>query len=555
MGSIFFEITVVICIASFLAIVFKLIKQPLILAYILTGVLVGPFGIIPITNKEVVHWMGELGITLLLFMLGLELRLSELRSIGVIALIGGSLQMVVTMIFGFFLSSMFGFSVLTSVYFGIVLAFSSTIIVVKILSDKKDLKSLYGKITVGVLLVQDFVAILSLVLLSGFKFKTGFSSSDIYPFVLVLLQAFFLFALVMSLSIRVLPVLVHKVARSSETLFLFSLAWVLGVAAIVTSIGFSIEIGGLLAGLSLANSLESYQIVARIRALRDFFITLFFVYLGSQMIFSNFYTVLAPVLLFSLFVLVGKPLIVMTIFGVYGYRKSTSFLSGITLGQISEFSLVVMFLGKSFGHVSDEAVSIITMVGVITFVFSAYAMQKSHAFLRLLNPFLDIFERSIPHKEQRGEKEDYNNHIVLVGANRTGGSILGAIHHTDKSILVVDFDPDVVKELSDKGIRSLFGDISDLDIQERAQLEKARLVVSTVPDVEDNLRLAQLLRNEKVKIVVIAQDTEEAKELYEAGVDYVVLPHIVGGRHIARLLQYENFKKLHELREREMKTL
>lgn len=548
MEHIFIELTLVICLAAVLSVFFRFLKQPAILAYILTGILVGPLSIFYIRNIEVMEALAQLGVTLLLFMLGLELRLSELKSVGKTALYTGIGQIVFTTVVGFGICQLLGFETLPSLYMAIALTFSSTIIIVKLLSDKKDLKSLYGKIAVGMMLVQDFVAVLALILLSGFNTS---SADGISPLTIVLLlaKAVVLFGIVILLSKHLLPLVINKIARSGEVLFLFSLAWAFGIAGLVSSeyIGFSIEIGGFLAGLALANSTETYQIVARIRSLRDFFITIFFITLGMNMLFSHMSVILFPALVLAVYVLVGNPIIVMTILGLQGYRVRTSLLTGLTVAQISEFSLIVLFMGNKIGHVPDELVSLATLVGVTTFIASTYMILNGNKLYTVLSPFLGIFERSNP-RDKKIDTGELKNHIVLVGANRMGESILEALLNGDDKVVVVDFDPDVVTRLQEKNITTFYGDISDPEIQEVVQLEKAKLVVSTVPDIDDNTRLLESLNrfNKKAKSIVFAIEAEDARELYKLGADYVVLPHLAGGRHLAKILVEKNHLELIE---------
>lgn len=554
MGSIFLEITVIICLASILAILFRIFKQPSILAYILTGVLIGPVALFHIQNKEVIGNFSELGITLLLFLLGLELKLGELRSIGKTAMLGGLSQIVLTMSAGWAIALLFGLSLLTGFYVGIALTFSSTIIVVKLLTDKKDLNSLYGRLSVGFLLVQDFFAILLLILVGGYK-PVSDPMLALQYFGILFLKAIIVVTVIVNLSRSVLPKLIHTISRSSETLFLFSIAWVFGVAALVASpyIGFSIEIGGFLAGLALANATENFQIVARVRPLRDFFITIFFVFLGMQLVLSNISHILFPALILSVFVLLIKPLIMMLIMGVLGYRKRTSFLTGLNLGQISEFSLILVVLGSHLGHIPDSVVSLITLVAIITFTCSTYFINDSNGLYKKFGKYIALFELGKGKEEKIGGSELHENHVILVGATRMGTTILDALEHTDDPLVVVDFDPEVVKKLLQKGIPSIFGDIVDTDIQERVNLAKAKLVVSTLTDLEDNMLLIKAVHhhNKKTKIIVMAYDIEEAKLLYKEGVDYVVLPHIAGGRQIARTLKSDELEKLEELKEKD----
>lgn len=556
MGTAFFELTSVICIASVLAIVFRFFRQPLILAYILTGILVVSSGFATKDNTELLRSMGEFGITLLLFMLGLEMKIADLSSIGKSALVVGILQVVITLVAGFAVASFFGFSTVTSIYLALAFAFSSTIIVVKVLSDKHDLNSLYGKITIGILLVQDFFAIVTLILLSG----GGNIANSLGSVIGVLfLKGLAVFGGVYLLSRFVLPSILHFAARSQETLFLVSLAWALGLAAFVSSplVGFSVEIGGLLAGLSLSSSSEQFQIASRIRSLRDFFIILFFVFLGSQMQFSNFASLLPYVVLFLWFVLLVKPIVILSIMGAIGYRKRTSFLTSIHLAQVSEFSLIVAFLGHKLGHIDNSVVSLITITGAASFVFSNYFSVHANKIFRLYTPLLSLFEKKVTQKEEREELGELEDHVVLIGADRMGKNILEVLDEKVDNLIVVDFNPDIIEKLKEKGIKTLFGDISDIDIQENLRLDKAKLIISTVSDIEDTIYLLKGLKKvkTKAKVIVLAEDHQDARDLYRHGADYVVVPHLVGGRHVVKLLKDSNLEILDEFKSKDLKYL
>ncbi|OGH23617.1 MAG: hypothetical protein A2958_02485 [Candidatus Levybacteria bacterium RIFCSPLOWO2_01_FULL_38_13] len=555
MGPIFFEITLIISLAALLSLLFRVFKQPAILAYILAGIIIGPFGRLQLQSLDFLQAMAEFGITFLLFMLGMELRFKDLKSVGKISLLTGIAQIIFTSVIGFFIAGALGFSGIESLYISIALTFSSTVIIVKLLSDKKDLNSLYGKISVGFLLVQDFFAILILMFLSGFA-NGGVLPSD---FIVVFLKAVLLFALVIYLSKSFLPKLIDLVAKSSETLFLFSIAFALSMSALVSTIGFSIEIGGFLAGLALANSSEHFQIQARTRALRDFFVTIFFVILGMSMTFGDIANVLTAAIVLSVFVLIGNPIIVMVIMGVMGYRSRTSFMAGLTVAQISEFSLILVFLGNRIGHLTSEIVSLVTVVGVITFTLSTYMILGARDLYKFLSPYLGSLEmrggkRVIP--EDEDGIPNLKNHVVVIGGDQMGQSVLSALDEMNIDVVLVDLDPDIVRRFEGKA-HKLFGDIADLDIQERASLDSARLVISTIPDVEDNFLILKELKHEnrRAKIVVMALDTEEARQLYKAGADYVVLPHLAGGRQIAKLIEDNNLDKIESLRNKDVKFL
>ncbi|MEX2012786.1 MAG: cation:proton antiporter family protein [Candidatus Levyibacteriota bacterium] len=559
MGNIFLDITVIICLAAFLSLVFRFLKQPPILAYILAGIILGPLGIFHLQGggDEALRSLSEIGITLLLFMLGLELRFSELKSVGKVSLIVGLGQVIFTSAVGYFICIALGFSQITSFYLGIALAFSSTIIIVKLLSDKRDLNSLYGKISVGFLLIQDFVAIVALILLSGLT--TGDAISPM-SFALVIIKAVALFSIVVFAGRHLIPAIVNVIAHNHEILFLFSIAWAFGISALVSSplVGFSIEIGGFLAGLALANSFESSQIAARIRPLRDFFIVIFFVMLGMSMLITGFLSILIPGLILSAFILIGNPLIVMIIMGILGYRKRTGFLTGLTVAQISEFSLIVLYMGNRIGHVSDQVVALVTFVGAVTFVASTYMIINGNYLYKIFSSYLSIFERS-KLKEKNIDIEPFENHVVLIGARRVGERILEALtRDKDKKIVVVDFDPGIVEDLQRSNVVTFYGDIADPEIQELAGITRASLIISTVSDIEDNIILLRAIKNlkKKPKIFLLALEKHEAKELYKEGADYVVLPHIAGGHHIAKiLLDKDHMELIEKYKEREMPLL
>lgn len=560
METIFFEITVIICIASLLSIVFRMLKQPAIVAYIVTGVLIGPLGIFPLKGVEALQTLSQLGITLLLFMLGLELKFKELKSIGKTAVLAGLLQVWFTFFGGFWVARFLGFENLTAIYIGIATAFSSTIIIVKLLSDKKDLTSLHGKIAIGILLVQDFLAVLTLIFLS--KNATP-AHIDIAQIALIFPKIILLFGLIIYLSRNVFPHITKMIAKSHESLFLFSLAWVFALTAFVSSpfIGFSVEIGGFLAGLALANSHENFQIIAKMRALRDFFITIFFVLLGIEMQFTNISSVIVSAVILSIFVLLVKPLIAMAVVSVIGYKKRTAFFVGVSLGQISEFSLIILFLGRRIGVIQPEAVTLVLFVSIITFIFSTYMMQHTSKLYARMGRYLSLLEQKHPYLENNLSTEeltDLEDHIVVVGGEQMGQSILKALESSGERVVVVDFNPDIITRLKAEKTLSMFGDITDVEIQERIGLRNSKLVVSTVPDLEDNLLLLQAVKqlNKKAVIVVMSLDGDDAKALYKAGADYVVLPQLAGGRHLAKILVDKNHLELiEEYKEKDLAQL
>ncbi len=565
MENIFFDLTVIICLAALFSIIFRLLKQPAILAYILTGIIIAPFHFFDASNQPLLLALSQVGITLLLFMVGLEIRITELMSMGKMLLLSSAWQISLSFILGFLISALLGFDRLSSFYIATAITFSSTIIVVKLLSDQHELHSLHGKFSLGILLSQDVVAIVFLMFLAAAARESPFLG-PVGNFVSVLIKGVLIITAIAFLSKNIFPKLFERIARSSETLFLASLGWVFGLAAFVSSkfIGFSIEIGGFLAGVALANSLVNYQIIAKAKILRDFFIVIFFVLLGIQMSFANIAEIFVPAIILSLFVLIAKPFIVMVILGLLGYKKRTSFLTGVSLSQVSEFSLILAFLGLSLGHIDQKTVSLITMVGLITFAVSTYMITHWKTLYRKFEKTLSFLEKKDSQNEKTLDEsslESLDDHVVVIGGDQMGASVIEALEDQKVDIVLVDFDPTIVKKYEKKEVGQrvfwLFGDISDLDIQQRAKLDNARLVISTIPDIEDNLLLLKELKHEnrRAKIVMMAIEGKEAKILYKEGADYVVLPHLAGGRQIAKLIEENALSKLEKLKDKDKKYL
>lgn len=549
------ELAIVIFIATILGIAARFLKQPLILAFILAGFIISYFGFLHLNNQEILHIFSELGIMFLLFLVGLEINFNSLRLIGKTSVLIAVVQVALTWAVSFFISKLLGFSVLPSLYIAIALSFSSTIIVIKLLSEKKDSNSLYGKIATGVLLTQDFIAILLLVVLSGLKTSWGV---DFLNILYAVLKGVVIFAVVMLAARRIMPWVFDKIARSQELLFLASLGWCFVLAALVNhpKIGFPLEISGLLAGLALANSSENYQISTKIKYLRDFFVVIFFVILGSSLVFNGYSNIILPVIVFSLIVIVLKPLLILITMGIMGYRKKSSFLSSLTLAQISEFSLVLMAIGLKLGHIAKEEASIITAVGIITIAASVYMIEYSNGIYQRLSPLLSIFQRKKLKEAFSSEHDGFSKPVILIGSHRLGQSISYNLKKED--LLIIDFDPAVIQQLKRNGYDYLFGDIDDEEIFEKANFQNAKLIISTIPDFKDNVFILKNLRILKkegadFKTVVRAEEEKEVELLYKEGADYVIFPHFTTGQYLGKSIRIDpDLKILEEFKERDL---
>ena len=533
--ELFIEMTLIVVLAAVVSFVMRLLKQPLVVGYIFTGILVGPYALDILHATEHVELFSKIGITVLLFIVGLHLSPKVIQEVGKVSLVTGVGQVLLTSLVGFFIALFLGIEKIAALYIAIALTFSSTIIILKLLSDRGDLNKLYGRISIGFLIVQDIIAALILLFVSAFANAANVN--------IVLLAGFLLAKMLIVLvwlyliSSYVIPRLMKYVARSSELLFLFSLAWGLGLASMFSTIGLSVEIGALIAGVILSLTPYAYEIGSRLRPLRDFFILLFFILLGSQMVLDQVQDLIIPAIVLSLFVLIGNPVIMVILMNLLGFKKKTGFMAGLTVAQISEFSLILASLGFNSGHIPRDILSLITMVGLITIAGSTYFIMYAddiYPHVERLLRYLQLIK--VKRDDTITEAEYYE--MILFGFDRVGLDFIEAFKKFNRSYLVVDFNPASIKRLIDHAISYRFGDAEDIEFLEELGLSKVKLVVSSIPDHKTNVLLARTLKkiNPRAIVITIGHTNTQARELYREGVTYVIMPHYLGARHVTRMM-------------------
>ena len=533
----FTELSLLIAIGVVISIFMRAIRQPLIIGYIITGIVVGPTVFNLIKSADTIEVFAQFGIALLLLIVGLGLNPRVIKEVGKIAALIGFGKVIIATGVGFFVSRVLGYDTTTALFIGISLSFSSTIIILKLLSDKKEQNRLYGKIAIGFLLVEDLIA--TLVLIGVSTMSNGSFSFDIVWSLLG--RSILLVASLLIVRWFVLPRLNNLIAKSQEFLFLFAIGWGLGIATLFNKAGFSLEIGALLAGVTLASQSYAQEIASRLKPLRDFFIVLFFISLGSHLELTSVMHVLPTAVLFSLLVLFGNPLIVMTIMGISGYTKKTSFKAGITGAQISEFSFIMLLLAQQLGKITTEVLSLITVVALITIAWSTYVILYADQLYNLFEKYLRLFERQKTH----GEKEHFKHYeLVLLGYQRGGKEFLKVFRQLKKSYVVVDYDP-VIADMLDGQEPYIYGDVTDLELLNEVNLEHSRLIVSTISDYQINDFLAKWLENINPSAVFIcsADTIEQAAELYDNGAAYVMLPHYIGTEKISSFIRKSGLRK------------
>lgn len=526
-SSIFTEISFVLVAAFLVASLMRLLKQPLIIGYIISGLLLGPFVLDLLGATHILDTASHIGVALLLFIVGLRLDPKEIKEVGWPAVAVGTGQIAASTAIGFGLSQAFGYSLVEAAFIGIGLALSSTIIILKTISDRKDGGRLYAKLATGYLLVQDFVAAGLLVYISS----VGASESILLSGIQSLTWLMAVGSILSIIAYVLLPKISRFFVQSQEYLFLFAIAWGFGVSSVISATGLSIEIGALLAGVLLSSQMYAKEVSNRLQPLRDFFLLFFFITLGAEInpgVVSEF---ILPVIGFSAFVLLVQPVIIMTLTGYLGYSKHTSLKTGVASGQVSEFSLIFILLAAEVGQVGDEIVGLITATALVTIAGSTYMMRYDEAIYNWLGDWLDVFEQSYA---QDGPGSEPTTDVFVFGYARNSRNFVQAFQRKGRDFMVVDFDPDKIDELNKSGIPHVFGDVSDPDFLEDIRLEAGNLAVSTISDFETNVYLVNYIKNinPDMVVVVYSQKPKRAAELYRKGATYVIMPHFLGEQQV-----------------------
>ena len=537
--DVFTQLSIVIVIAALMALAMRMLRQPLIIGHILTGILVGPSILQLVSDKHAFETFSEIGIALLLFIIGLELSVGVIKRLGKPVFLTALSVLATVGTLGFLIATAFHFTQMEAILVGLAMFFSSTIIIAKVLSDKKETSRLNGRIAIGVILLDDIVATFALLFVAA---AGSGQSLGVVEITLLLGKGIITIIALALVSSKVLPRATKSIAKSQELLFLFALAWGFGVATLVNHVGFSIEIGALLAGVALAPLPYSAQIGARLKPLRDFFVILFFISLGENLQLSGLGSAIVPALVLSAMVLVFKPVVVMASMGILGYTKRTSFKTGINLSQISEFSIILIVLALASNLVSTHVASIITLVALITITISTYLMQYDNVLYAKLERYLHLFERKGASDSKR-EHKAYP--LLLFGLKNTGHQYLKTFRRLDKPFAVVDYDPDMIDELQRTGIPYIYGDATDPEMLAEIDMDAARLVISTINDHHVNISLARyiLRRNQDVVIVCHAKSYNQAAELYKLGVTYVMMPHFIGSERLSSFISTHGISK------------
>lgn len=529
----FLQMAAILVVAAGIGALALALRQPLIVAFIAVGILVGPASLGWVTPGTELELLSSLGIAILLFLVGLKLDPHLVRTTGPVALAAGLGQVVFTSVVGFGIGLILGLDTLSAVYVAVALTFSSTIIIVKLLSDKRELDDLHGRIAVGFLIVQDIVVVIALIVITAIG---DVGTGEIGTQLILAVSRGVAFLLVLLALMRwVLPSLVGRMARNKELLVLFGVAWAMGLAGFAEVLGFSVEVGAFLAGFSLAATPYREAIASRLVSLRDFLLLFFFIALGAELELDLVGGQVGEAVVFSLFVLIGNPLIVLVIMGLMRYRSRTSFLAGVTVAQISEFSLILAALGVRVGHINESILGLVTLVGLITIGLSTYLILYSQPLYERLAPYLSVFERQQLHPgEHHHDLHEGDVDVILYGGGRHGALIAESLKSKGRRVLIVDLDPDALERCRRDGLQVIYGDAEDPEFQLSMPLDQAGWVISTVRGLDINLALLHGLRAAgfEGRLAFTAHDPIEAARLREEDIEVVIAPFAVAAERL-----------------------
>ncbi|MGM4893850.1 cation:proton antiporter [Tardiphaga sp. 709] len=533
------DITLCILFAWGIGLIAHFTRQPLILAYLIAGFIIGPFGIGWVKSDESISTISELGLIFMLFMIGLEIDLKKIIRAGKVILFAAGGQLIAGCVLGaaFFmaLGLKLGGGGFDALYLSVACALSSTVVIVKVLYEKRELDTLPGRITLGILVLQDIFAILFLAV------QPSLADLQVSVIALSIARVGVLVATALILSRYVLPALFHQIARRPELVLLGALAWCFLIGEIAERLHLSREMGSLVAGVSLSTFPYALDVTAKVTTLRDFFITLFFVAVGMTIPIPNGATI-GLALIIALFTVISRLLTTFTPLYLMKQGLRASLLPALNLAQISEFSLVVLQTGIAAGHITTQTSSAASFAFVILAVLSTFAMMRSDQITRLLiGPMKRIGLRDLDHGQKTHDADHAAGHgearrIVILGFFRTASALLAEIERQNESLLdqisVVDFNPNVFRTLVGRGQHVIYGDISNVDTLVHAGVGNAEIIILSVPDSllkgANNEKLVRHVRsiNPNAKIISTADVLGDVSDIYAAGADYVTVPRL-----------------------------
>lgn len=528
----FLNIWIAIWIAVFVSYIIRLLKQPLIIWYIFSGIILWPYFLNFMHHWEIFDTFSKIWISLLLFIVWIWLNAKMIKETGKVSLITWLWQVMFTSAIWFLIVKLLWFTNIESIYIAIAITFSSTIIIMKLISDKWDMWSTYGKIAMWFLIVQDIVAAILLMLVSS----VWIWENILWSLSIWMLKWFVLTLTAVLIWIYILPRFINNIAKSQEFLLLFSIAWCMIVSWLFHYFWFSMEIWALVAGITLSFSPMRFEIAAKMRTLRDFFLVIFFIVLWSQMWFVTNAQHLLTILTLSLFILIWNPLIVIILMWKMWYDTKSWFMAWLTVAQISEFSIILIALWISTWHISNEILSIIVTIWLITIVWSTYMIIYSDKLYRFFKPYLKKLERKSIKKYW--SKKDHNAKVVIFWCHRMWWDLLKYVNKVKEELLIIDYNPSTIKELEKQEYKAIYWDLQDAEFLQELDVNNSKMIISTVPDFEANALLIKTIKQKNLDPIIIttSHQINETLELYEIWATYVITPYFLWWHYVSKLI-------------------
>jgi Kef-type K+ transport system membrane component KefB len=541
-SELFADIAVILIVSALAGLLAVRLHQPLVVAFVVVGIVVGPSVLGLVEPGDDLELLAQLGVAVLLFVVGLKLDLHVVRRLGPVAVVVGGAQVGIVAAGGLLLALALGLESADAFYVGIGLAFSSTIIVIKLLSDRQEIDDLHGRLAVGILIVQDLVVVAVMIVVA----TTAERSESLGRAFLEVGLASAALVVVLALLMRfVLAPLLHGLARTPDLLILFAIAWAVVVAAAGDAIGIGAEVGAFLAGFSLASTPYREAIGSRLVTLRDFLLLFFFIDLGSRLDLADPWDELVVALVLSAFVLFVKPAVISLLLVAMRYRSRVSLESGLSLAQISEFSLILAALGVEAGQIDDRTATLLTLVALITIAVSSYLLLNSESISDRVAPLLERIERGGGSGGALLSEHAPPPDVVVLGLGRYGDGIVAGLRERGLRVLGVDFDPLALSRWAERHVDVLYADAEDPELPGILPLPHSGWIVSTVRRLDANLALLAALRHRGYvgKVAVAAHHADEAERLLAAGANRVLSPYAYAANEVVELVSAEEAER------------
>lgn len=539
----FYELAFILIFATFFWVLWQLLKQPLIVMFIALWLFLWNSWLNIVESEEHIHLFAEIWIVILLFIVWLKIDISIIKSIWKVSTITWLTQVFLTSSIWFFTCVFLWFSYISSFYIATALAFSSTIIIIKLLSDKNEIDSLHWQISIGFLLVQDLVVIIVMIILATFwLWWSWFLLDNIIK--IFLSWAFLSFITFVSIK-WIIPYISLFMAKSQELLTLFAITWAISLTSLWELIWFSWEVWAFLAWLTLAWTKFKDLIWRKLVSIRDFLLLFFFLDLWISVNIWFMSEQLFIAILLSLLVLIWNPLIVLSIMWFMWYKKRTSFLAGLSVAQISEFSLIFAWLWLSLWHLDEKIVSLITLIAIITIWISTYFIIYSNQIYNFMSNFLSFFERKDKNKDSNYKlKSNQHYNMIIIWLGRFWWELANMLdEHKDVKYLGIDFDPFVVDKFTKKWKHIIYWDLEDSELFDWISLDKVKFVVNTVTNTLYSKLLIKKLRSLSYKweIYLTAMNENQFKELENIWAKDILIPHHIAARSFYDLFYKKTF--------------